>query len=324
MGARGIGHLRTLCEVAPPAVSLVLNVGKAHLGEFGSREAIAEAKGEIVEALGDDGVAVLNADDPLVAGMSRRTTARVTTFGTGAASDVRLVDLAVDDRGRPSATVLYDGERVPLRLQLVGEHQVLNAAAAVAAARAAGIPVTDACRVLGEVQTLSRWRMEVHERADGVVVVNDAYNANPDSTAAALRALVSIGRGTAAREGGPARTIAVLGEMRELGASSEAEHEEVGRLAVRLGVHTVVAVGEAARAVHRGAGEELAATPVGEHPGKEAAFVEDNDAAIAWLRAEARPADVVLVKASRGAGLDVVADALLADGPTPGSTGGTP
>jgi len=323
MGARGIGHLRDLCAVAPPDVSLVLNVGKAHLGEFGSREAIAEAKGEIVEALGADGVAVLNADDSLVAAMARRTTEKVTTFGTGADADVRLVDLALDDQGRPSAVVVTGEERVPLRLRLVGEHQALNAVAAVAAAGAVGIPVRDACRVLGEVEALSRWRMEVHRRDDGVTVVNDAYNANPDSTAAALRALTALGRGAAGRGDHGARTVAVLGEMRELGESGQAEHEEVGRLAVRLGVHHVVAVGEAARAVHRGAGEELARTldGDGDDERKESAFVEDRDAAVAWLREHVRPGDVVLVKASRGAGLDVVADALLADPSAP--PGGT-
>lgn len=306
MGARGTGHLRELCTIAKPDVSLVLNVGKAHLGEFGSREAIAEAKGEIVEALGDDGVAVLSADDPLVAAMARRTTGRVTTFGTAADAEVRLTDLALDEGGRPSAVVVADDERVPLRLRLVGEHQALNAVAAAAAARAVGIPVADACRTLSGVEVLSRWRMEVHRRDDGVTVVNDAYNANPDSTAAALRALTALGRGAAG-----SRTIAVLGEMRELGASSEVEHEEVGRLAVRLGVQHVVTVGEAARGVHRGAGEELARSVGGEDHGKESAYVEDRDAAVTWLREHVRPGDVVLVKASRGAGLDVVADAVL-------------
>jgi UDP-N-acetylmuramoyl-tripeptide--D-alanyl-D-alanine ligase len=319
MGARGVGHLRELCAVAPPDVSLVLNVGKAHLGEFGTREAIAEAKGEIVEALGADGVAVLNADDPLVAAMSRRTTGRVTTFGTGADADVRLVDVTLDDDGRPSATVVADGTPVPLRLRLVGEHQARNAVAAVAAARVVGIPVADACGVLGRVEALSRWRMEVHRRNDGVTVVNDAYNANPDSTAAALRALTSIGRRDGGRGSGGPRTIAVLGEMRELGESSDAEHEEVGRLAVRLGVQHVVAVGEAARGVHRGAGDELAGALVGDDQGKESAFVEDNDDAVAWLREHVRPGDVVLVKASRGARLDLVAEMLLADPPGPAS-----
>ncbi|HET6563294.1 MAG TPA: UDP-N-acetylmuramoyl-tripeptide--D-alanyl-D-alanine ligase [Marmoricola sp.] len=300
MGARGIGHLTTLCQVAPPDVSLVLNVGKAHLGEFGTQADIAVAKGELVEALAEDGVAVLNADDPLVAAMARRTRGRVLTFGTGEDADVRLADVRLDAEGRPEMTITHGGRPVALSLRLVGEHQARNAAAAVAAAAAVGIPVEDACRILSGVESLSQWRMEVHRREDGLTLVNDAYNANPDSMEAALRALAAIGRG----RGGAVRTVAVLGEMRELGESAPAEHEAVGRLAVRLGVHRLVVVGDAARAVHQGALLEGA-------QGEDAVLVADNDEAVRWLGAHAGPDDVVLVKASRGARLDVVADALL-------------
>ena len=309
MGARGAGHLRALCQVAPPDVSLVLNVGKAHLGEFGSQAAIAEAKGEIVEALEAEGVAVLNVDDPLVSAMARRTSGRVVSFGTGEAADVRLAEVELDDRGRPRCLLVADGRSVPLAMRLVGEHQAVNAAAAAATALAVGIPLADACRSLAQVESLSRWRMEVRTRPDGVTVVNDAYNANPDSTAAALRALAAMARRANAAGG---RTIAVVGEMRELGESSDAEHAEVGRLAVHLGIQHVVAVGEAARAVHLGARAERGrpgADP--DHQGEEPVFVADSDAAIAWLAAHVRPGDAVLVKASRGASLDVVADALL-------------
>jgi UDP-N-acetylmuramoyl-tripeptide--D-alanyl-D-alanine ligase len=300
MGARGIGHLTALCEVAPPDVSLVLNVGKAHLGEFGTQADIATAKGELVEALSEDGVAVLNADDPLVSAMAGRTAGRVLTFGTGPDADVRLTDVRLDAEGRPSMTLVHDGASVPLHLRLVGEHQARNAAAAVAAAAAVGIAPVDACRVLAGVESLSRWRMEVRRRADGLTVVNDAYNANPDSMGAALRALVAIGEG----RGDAGRTVAVLGEMRELGESSAAEHEAVGRLAVRLGVRRLVVVGDAARAVHQGALLEGAQE-------EDAVLVADTDEAVRWLRAHAGPDDVVLVKASRAARLDLVAAGLL-------------
>ena len=308
MGARGVGHLRELCRIARPDVSVVLNVGKAHLGEFGTQADIATAKGELVEALQADGVAVLNGDDPLVAAMASRTSARVLTFGTSGGSDVRLDDLTVDDQGRPEFTLGHAGRTAECRLQLVGRHQALNAAAAAAAAVAVGITLDHACAVLSQVASLSRWRMEVTRRADDVTVVNDAYNANPDSMEAALRSLVSIGDG----KGAGARTVAVLGEMRELGESSDAEHEAVGRLAVRLGVHQVLVVGEAARAVHRGASTEE--TP-GSGQGEEPVFVADNDGAVAWLTEHVRPGDVVLVKASRGAHLDLVAQAVLDAGP---------
>jgi len=174
MGARGVGHLAVLCEVAPPDVSLVLNVGKAHLGEFGSQADIAAAKGELVEALSAEGTAVLNADDPLVAAMAARTAARVLTFGTGAEADVRLTDVRLDGEGRPAMTLVRGEEAAPLTLRLVGEHQARNAAAAVAAATAVGIALDDACRVLGGVESLSQWRMEVRRRDDGLTVVNDA------------------------------------------------------------------------------------------------------------------------------------------------------
>ena len=195
MGARHIGDLRASCAVAPPEVSLVLNVGKAHLGEFGSQQGIAQAKGEIVEALGSDGVAVLNADDPLVAAMAARTTARVCTFGTDPSADVRVDELAVDDLGRPSFVLLHRAERATVAMGLVGEHHAGNAAAAAAVALSLGVSLDDVADALGDATATSRGRMEVHERADGVTVVDDAYNANPDSMRAALKALASIGRG---------------------------------------------------------------------------------------------------------------------------------
>ena len=303
MGARGIGHLRELCAIARPDVSLVLNVGKAHLGEFGTQADIATAKGELVEALGDDGVAVLNADDPLVIGMAQRTAGRVLTFGTDRDADVRLQAVRLDEEGRPAFALSHESTVVDLSLRLVGEHQARNAAAAAAAAVAVGVPLLAACEALAQVEALSQWRMEVRHRADGVTVINDAYNANPDSMEAALRSLVAVGQG----RGDGRRTVAVLGEMRELGESSDSEHDAVGRLAVRLGVHQLLVVGEAARAMHRGAQGERAVSGEGEEP----VFVADNDEAGAWLDAHVEPGDVVLVKASRGARLDVVAQALL-------------
>jgi UDP-N-acetylmuramoyl-tripeptide--D-alanyl-D-alanine ligase len=280
----------------------VLNVGKAHLGEFGTQQDIARAKGELVEALPTadaGGLAVLNGDDPLVAGMAGRTSARVLTFGTGDGSDVRLADLEVGADGRPAFTLSYAGERAEVRLRLLGAHMATNAAAAGAVALGLGMDLGTVAARLGEVGSLSRWRMELHERGDGTAVLNDAYNANPDSMAAALRALVAVAQGRGAR------SVAVLGEMLELGESSAAEHREVGRLAGELGVGRVVGVGPAAAAIVAGARETSEEEPV---------QVEDNTAAVTWLREHTGPGDVVLVKASRGARLDEVADALLSGG----------
>ena len=296
MGARGIGHIAELCRIARPDVSLVLNVGKAHLGEFGTQQDIATAKGELVEALRRDGLAVLNADDPLVSAMAARTSAPVLTFGRGPSAAVRLTDLEVGRDGRPAFTLTYDGRSARVHLRVLGAHMADNAAAAAAVALGLGLDLDAVAERLAEVSGLSRWRMELHERADGSCVLNDSYNANPDSMAAALRALVSLAEG---REG---RSVAVLGEMRELGESSEAEHRAVGRLAGELGVARVVGVGPAAAAIVEGARETSEEEPV---------QVQDNTAAVAWLREHVEPGDVVLVKASRGARLDEVADALL-------------
>jgi UDP-N-acetylmuramoyl-tripeptide--D-alanyl-D-alanine ligase len=310
MGARGVGHIRDLCAVAAPDVALVLNVGKAHLGEFGSQEAIARAKGEIVESLGEDGVAVLNADDPLVAAMAARTRARVRTFGERAGADVRLEALTLDDLGRPHFDLVAGDATAHVRLRLVGEHQAGNATAAAAVALALGLPLEAVAASLSGVEAISRGRMQVHERADGVTVIDDAYNANPDSMRAGLKALAAIGR----RRPG-ARTIAVLGEMRELGETSREEHDAVGRLAVRLDIHQLLVVGEPARPIHLGASLEGSWD-------EESVFVPDNDAATAWLREHLRPGDVVLLKASNAARLSRVAEAVLSDVAGSGGSGG--
>jgi UDP-N-acetylmuramoyl-tripeptide--D-alanyl-D-alanine ligase len=307
MGARHIGDLRVSCEVARPDVALVLNVGKAHVGEFGSQEAIAQAKGEIVEALTADGIAVLNADDPLVAAMATRTAASVRTFGSAAGADVRFENLRVDDLGRPSFELEAAGERVPVSLGLVGEHHAGNAAAAATVALALGMPLDAVARALAAATTVSRGRMEVSERADGVTVIDDAYNANPDSMRAALKALAAIGRGRP-----EARTVAVLGEMRELGESSREEHDAVGRLVVRLDIDQLLVVGEPAKPLHLGACLEGSW-------GGESVFVADNDAATAWLRDHLEPGDVVLFKASNAARLARVAEAVLAEVPGEGT-----
>ncbi|MFD8071358.1 UDP-N-acetylmuramoyl-tripeptide--D-alanyl-D-alanine ligase [Streptomyces sp. NPDC059718] len=305
MGARGIGHIHYLTELTPPRIGVVLNVGTAHIGEFGGREQIAQAKGELVEALpeaADGGVAVLNADDPLVRAMSSRTKARVVLFGESADADVRAENVRLNDRGQAVFTLTTPTGCSEVTLRLYGEHHVSNALAAAAVARELGMPVEEIATALSEAGTLSRWRMEVVERPDGVTVVNDAYNANPESMRAALRALAAMGRAAEAHGG---RTWAVLGEMAELGGEALAEHDAVGRLAVRLNVSKLVAVGgQAAAWVQMGAYNEGSW-------GEESVHVSDAEAAIDLLRSELRPGDVVLVKASRAVGLERVALALL-------------
>ena len=300
MGARHVGDLRASCEVARPDVSLVLNVGKAHIGEFGSQERIAQAKGEIVDALTEDGTAVLNADDPLVAAMASRSRGRVQTFGTGPHADVRLAGVSVDELGRPSFTLHATGEQAEVSMRLVGEHHAMNAAATTAVALALGVRLDQTAAALGRATATSRGRMEVRERADGVTVIDDAYNANPDSVRAALKALAAVGNGRP-----EARTVAVLGEMRELGDAAQAEHDAVGRLAVRLDIDQLVVVGEAARAVHLGACLEGSW-------GGESVFVPSPEAALDWLRDQLAPGDVVLFKASNVVQLSRLAEQVMA------------
>ncbi|MFE3791462.1 UDP-N-acetylmuramoyl-tripeptide--D-alanyl-D-alanine ligase [Streptomyces goshikiensis] len=305
MGARGIGHIAYLTGLTPPRIGLVLNVGTAHIGEFGGREQIAQAKGELVEALpaeADGGVAVLNADDLLVRAMSARTKARTVLFGEAEDADVRATEVRMTPGGQPAFTLHTPTGCGDVTLRLYGEHHVSNALAAAAVAHVLGMSAMEIATALSGAGTLSRWRMEVTERADGVTIVNDAYNANPESMRAALRALVAMG-GAAKASGG--RTWAVLGPMAELGDASLAEHDAVGRLAVRLNVSKLVAVG----------GREASWLQLGAYNegswGEESVLVSDAQAAIDLLRSELRPGDVVLVKASRSIGLERVALALL-------------
>lgn len=305
MGARGVGHIAYLCDIAPPKVGVLLNVGSAHLGEFGSRAAIAKAKSEIIVDLPRDGCAILTADDPIVAELASATDAEVLTFGEAATSDVRIADLRLDAMARPRFRLTTADADADVALQVHGEHQAANAAAAAAVGLALGMPLDQIAAALSAATARSALRMDVRTAPSGVIVVNDAYNANPESMRAALKSLAAMGRQT----GG--RTWAVLGEMLELGRDSAAEHDALGRLAVRLNIGHTVAVGEGARAIDLGASHE------GSWDG-ESTWVPDVAAAIAQVRAGVVPGDVVLVKASRGVALERVAEALLADSPEGG------
>jgi UDP-N-acetylmuramoyl-tripeptide--D-alanyl-D-alanine ligase len=294
MGSRGRGHIRLLCEVARPTVGIVTNVGLAHLEMFGSVEAIADAKAELVEELPASGTAVLNADDPVVRSYTSRTRARPVLFGTAPDADVRGEDLTLDQEGRPSFTLRVDGGAERVELPVLGEHMAANALAAAACGLALGLSVGECAAALKGAR-LSPWRMEVLTRPDGGRILNDAYNANPTSMAAALRAARWM-----ARDG---RCVAVLGEMAELGPVADAEHERVGELVARLGIDVLVTVGRRAARIAVGAARE------GVEPGQ-IIRTPDRDEALESLRGIVRPGDVVLVKGSRVAGLEQLATAL--------------
>lgn len=295
MGARGVGHIGYLCEIAPPAVAAVLNVGAAHIGEFGSIEAIARTKAEIIESLPATGVAVLNHDDERTRAMAGRTRASIRWFGADTGADVSTGAVSYDALGRPRFTLTYADESGAVALNQTGAHQVSNAAAAAAMALAAGVSMPAVVAGLSAATNRSPLRMDVTERADGLVLINDSYNANPASMRAAIDALVHVGT---ARSG---RTLAVLGAMLELGTIHTDEHRAVGAYAVERGVDHVVVVGEQALGIAQGMGAEPAGVTVCAHHGE----------ATAWLRTHVRPDDVVLFKASRGIALERVAEALL-------------
>jgi UDP-N-acetylmuramoyl-tripeptide--D-alanyl-D-alanine ligase len=295
LSARGAGHIAQLCRIAPPRLGVVLCVGHAHTGEFGGLAGVARAKGELPEALPPDGVALLNADDPLVMAMAQRTAARVVTFGMRPGATIRADGVTVGSDGRASFTLVTPGGTAVVKLRLVGAHNVVNALAAAALAGELGMGVADVAEGLSTATNRSRWRMEVTERPDGITVINDAYNANPEAMAAALETLATVASGR--------RAFAVLGHMNELGDESPQWHELAGGLAARAGVAGLIVVGEDAAPMLSGAKAEPAWR--GELIG-----VPDAGSAVTALGNLLAPGDVVLVKASRAAGLERVALAL--------------
>jgi UDP-N-acetylmuramoyl-tripeptide--D-alanyl-D-alanine ligase len=295
MSARGPGHIAALCRISPPRLGVVLCVGHAHAGEFGGLDEVARAKAELTAALPADGAAVLNADDPRVLAMAGATAARVVTFGRSPSADVRAAGVILDEAGRPGFTLRTDQGSAPVRLQLHGEHNVGNALAAAALAGQLGMGLDAVAEGLSAATVRSRWRMEVTRRPDGVTVVNDAYNANPEALQAALSALAAMARGR--------RAFAVLGHMTELGAQAAELHEQAGRQAARAGLAGLIVVGEEAAPMLAGAKADPSWRG-------ELRQVPDAAAAVTEVERLARPGDVVLVKASRAANLQRVALAL--------------
>lgn len=321
MSARHPGNIAALAEIAPPAIGVVLNVGTAHLGEFGSREAIAQTKSELPQSVPASGVVILNADDPAVAAMAGVTAARVVRVSraentSAGPSQLWAGPVSLDEVARPCFTLHHrDASRTTqaqVRLGVYGDHQVTNALCAAAVALECGADVDQVAAALAGAGPVSRHRMHVTTRADGVTVIDDAYNANPDSMRAGLQALAWIAHGGGDRPAEKRRSWAVLGEMAELGEDAIAEHDRIGRLAVRLDVSRLVVVGSgrSMSAMHHGAVMEGSWGSAD----KGAVNVADGEAALALLRAELQPGDVVLVKASNAAGLGALADALVSQG----------
>ncbi len=309
MSARHPGNIAALAAIATPSIGVVLNVGTAHLGEFGSREIIAATKSELPQAVPAAGVVVLNADDSAVAAMADKTAARVVRVSRGPGADVWSSDETLDVLARPRFTLHAGGESVPITLAVHGEHQVSNALCAAAVALECGASVAQVADALAGAGAVSARRMQVSTRADGVTIINDAYNANPDSMAAGLKALAWMARETVGATGHKRRSWAVLGEMGELGDDAISEHDRIGRFAVRLDVSRLIVVGTG-----RPVNAMLQGAVMEGSWGSEAVLVPDADAALDLLRAELAEGDVVLVKASNAAGLGALADLLVEQG----------
>ncbi|WP_246063681.1 UDP-N-acetylmuramoyl-tripeptide--D-alanyl-D-alanine ligase [Nonomuraea longispora] len=296
MGAGRKGDLTYLTGIAPPRVGLVLNVGTAHVERMGAGPAdVAEAKGELVEALPADGFALLNADDPYVRGMAGRTRAQILWYGRSAEAQVRAGNVRMTDGARTAFELVTPSGRAPVELDLIGEHQVSNAVAAAAVATVLGLDAAEIAGGLSAARRRSAGRLEIAERPDGVTIVNDAYNASPDSMRAGLRAVKALA--------GARRTVAVLGAMGQQAEASRARHAEMGRLVADLHFDVLIAVG---------AGDPLAMAQAAESSNPEMAVhtVEDVAEALSLATALLEPGDVVLVKASSEIGLGACARAL--------------
>ena len=297
MGAEGLGSIAYLAKMAQPDVGVILKVGMAHAGEFGGIDVTARIKGELAEALGADAQLFLNADDGMVAAMKDRTKASVMWFGTSSECEHWASEISLSKFGTSFVMHWPDGDKSDIQLSILGEHHVMNALAAASVSHGLGASKQQIVSALEAMELAERWRMQRLVRPDGVTIINDSYNASPDSMKAALQTLAQLGRMGS-------RTIAVLGEMAELGEYSRHEHDSIGRLVVRLNIDQLVVVGEGAKLIHMGASQE------GSWDG-ESQFFPSIAEALEYLRGILADGDTVLVKSSKSANLRFLGDDLM-------------
>jgi len=298
LGADGLGSISYLAKMCKPDIGIELKVGLAHAGEFGGIEVTENIKAELVEELASSGIALLNTDDSRVANMATRTKAKVVGFGTNAEADYRATEINLDIDGTSFVFNRPDGSADSVQLQILGEHHVYNALAALAVGDLLGLDTKASILALESMNLAERWRMERHVRKDGLIVINDAYNASPESMRAALQTLAQLGRLSGKK------TVAVMGEMAELGEFGAHEHDAIGRIAVRLNLSQVVVVGKGAKLIHMGASQE------GSWDG-ESKYFEEISEALGFLRGMLTGEEIVLVKSSKSANLRYLGDDLL-------------
>jgi len=298
MGAGGPGTIKYLAQMCEPDIGIELKVGLAHAGEFGGIEATENIKAELVEELAPTGIALLNFDDERVMNMATRTKAKALTFGLGQDSDYSASDVAISLSGTSFDYSAPDRTKSKVNLHILGEHHVYNALAALATGEILGVDRKEAIQAIESMKLAEKWRMELGVAESGLTVINDAYNASPDSMRAALQTLAQLGRISGKK------TVAVMGEMAELGEFSAHEHDAIGRIAVRLNLGQVVVVGKAAKLIHMGASQE------GSWDGESQYFDEISNA-LAYLREMLTGDEIVLVKSSKSANLRFLGDDLL-------------
>lgn len=301
MGMRGLGHITYLCNLAAPTIGVITNVGRAHIGEVGSIEGIAKAKSELVKAIRPSGVVVLNAGDERVMAMRGLTEATVFTYGFTSTADVKAENLNLSAYGSYNFDLVYRGERIPASIPMLGEHNVLNALAAASVGIAVGMEIADIARALTTLKQMSKWRMQVHQLPGNITIINDAYNANPESMTAALETLTAIPT--------TGKTFSILGKMHELGNDSDAIHAQIAKLASNLGVAQVLAVGEPAKAYGLSALDIAAENPdTSGGKAQKSVWLPDFDSSCDYIVNEVNSGDILLFKASRAEQFEVLAD----------------
>ena len=294
MGAREVGNIKKLCQIAKPDTSILLNIGSAHIEIFGSRELILKTKSEIIECLNAEDVAVLNHEDETFS--KQKTKAKVVSFGLSGA-DVSAKNVVLNDKAQASYELEFEGKVSQVNLKLVGAHQVSNSLAAAAVFLKKGLDIDLVAKTLSNSVAKSKWRMQVEVNSKNVTVINDSYNANPESMKAAIRTLKQAGADK--------KTFIIVGEMLELGSDSKQMHEEVADLIQKLDVKKTLVVGNGAKIVS----DYLSNNS---YKGR-LEFCMDIDSAISKTKEMVEINDVVLVKASRAIGLERVANALMND-----------
>jgi UDP-N-acetylmuramoyl-tripeptide--D-alanyl-D-alanine ligase len=298
MGAGGPGTIRYLAQMCQPDIGIELKVGLAHAGEFGGIEATEKIKAELLEDLTSSGFALLNLDDERVMNMASKTKAKTITFGLGKDSDYSASDVVISLGGTSFDFRTPDGLQSPVNLKILGEHHVYNALAALSTGEVLGVDRNLAIKALEKMELAEKWRMELSVSSSGLTVINDAYNSSPDSMRAALQTLAQLGRISGKK------TVAVMGEMAELGEYAAHEHDAIGRIAVRLNLGQVVVVGKGAKLIHMGASQE------GSWDGESQYFDEISNA-LGYLREMLTGDEIVLVKSSKSANLRFLGDDLL-------------